>query len=533
MDGVIGVGFNGYLAHVNSEELINYRKVTNICKFIVFGYPFRVNSRRINVDCVGFNGHFVGAKIIFRVLVNYLDGNDTLVDGLEGQIAFAVIIVPAVVRFYQLGESGIVIVAFVGGAFVGPADYLPDVVLSGRRSLTANFYGLLWHDRSLVLINEADLDGIRNLTHRNFNYFVFDLDKEVAGIGQLIAFGNPFGLNRAGVHVPGVGLNDESVGIADLFLGSFVNELDGDFPGLAHDLAGDGGIASDFPSFRLGAPGQHERPFGVVGVIMPVRDLLIIGGKNEAVIRLDGANARREVYNNNAVVQIQMETLVGVLDIFVDAVKDYGKLIQLILGRVTGLVGRRLGLLSLVNRGGGRSGHFADGDGVIHGLTGVRLRHGVGVVNDHGAISRDIDSDVVTAFAVSGNVLKMAVLAVNLDGAAASPHGVGDNDVPGGDVAVVGDGDSVLKHIANSGRTLAVGNGNGLSYVELGHRLGARLFAAFVVNFSANYGLIFIITVVCTNGGTVTRNDGDCIGEAVIDYIVCGVGFCNINHSNA
>ena len=241
--------------------------------------------------------------------------------------------------------------------------------------------------------------------------------------------------------------------------------------GRAHDLAGDGGIASDFPSFRLGAPGQHECPFGVVGVIMPVRDLLIIGGKNEAVIRLDGANARREVYNNNAVVQIQMETLVVVLGIFVDAVEVYGELIQLILGRVTGLVGRRLGLLCLVNRGGGRSGHFADGDGVTHGVTGVSVLHRVGVVNVHGVISRDIDSDVATAFA-SGNELKRAVLAANLDGAAAFPHGVGDNDVLGGDVVEAANGDSVLKHIANSGRPLVVGNGNGLVYVKLGHRLG-------------------------------------------------------------
>ena len=436
-------------------------------------------------------------------------------------------------------------------------------------------------ERRIVAVNEVYVDGVDNLAHRDFNHIVHD--KEVAGRGQLVAIGNPLGLNRAGVHVPGVGLNDESVGITDRrIVVIYVNELDGDFLGLAlsdeldlrilvihelpavvvvvdeaydgvlivrgvgaaailgaelvnevlgfkgdvanilpeviqrnssdviaglveidespvvlrpgrdaidkdvyqsvdfisggrfgraHDLAGDGGIASDFPSFRLGAPGQHERPFGVVGISMPVLDLLIVSLKNEVVIRLDGADFIRVVYNNNAVVLIQMETLVGVLGIFVDAVEVYGELIQLILGRVTGLVGRRLGLLSLVNRGGDRSAHFAGGDGVIQSRTGVRLRHGVGVVNVYGVISRDIDSDVVTVFA-SGNGLKLAVLAAYHDGAAAFPHGVGDNDVLGVDLAVVGDGDSVLKRIANSGHTLAAGNVNGLVYVELGHRLG-------------------------------------------------------------
>ena len=309
--------------------------------------------------------------------------------------------------------------------------------------------------------------------------------------------------------------------------------------GRAHDQAGDGGdIASDYPSLILAIPGQHERLFGVVGISMPVRDLLIIGGKNEAVIRLDGANARREVYNNNAVVQIQMETLVGVLGICVDAFEVYVKLIQLILGRVMGLVGRRLGLLVLVNRGVDRIAHVADGDGIFHGLTGVRLRHGVGVVNDHGASSRDIDSDVVTAFAVSGNVLKMAVLAANHDGAAAFPHGVGDLDARGGDVAVVGDGDSVLKLIANSGRTLAVGNGNGLVYVELGHGLGRRgliivivgVFDAVVVDVELNdiaaalgsrgYREITIIDALVDRDGAKVRTVSGSCGDDYMRYVV-------------
>ena len=307
--------------------------------------------------------------------------------------------------------------------------------------------------------------------------------------------------------------------------------------GRAHDQAGDGGdIASDYPSLILAIPGQHERLFGVVGISMPVRDLLIIGGKNEAVIRLDGANARREVYNNNAVVQIQMETLVGVLGICVDAVEDYIKLIQLFLSGVTGLVGSGLGLLYLVNRGVDRIAHFAGGDGIFHGRTGVRLRHGVGVVNDHGAISRDIDSDVVTVFA-SGNGLRLAVLAANHDGAAAFPHGVGDLDVRSGTTAVVGDGDSVLKHIANSGRTLVAGNGNGLSYVELGHGLGARLFAAFVGVFDAvvvdvelndiaaalgsrGYREITIIDALVDRDGAKFRTVSGICGDDYMRYVV-------------
>ena len=441
-------------------------------------------------------------------------------------------------------------------------------------------------ERRIVAVNEVYVDGVDNLAHRDFNHIVHD--KEVAGRGQLVAFGNPRRIEVAGAHVPGVGLDDESVGITDLFLGSFVNELDGDFLGLAlsdeldlrilaigelpavvideghsgvpvvrdvraaailgaelfnevlgiksdvavvlpvlqlngsdfiavrvgihespvvlrpkrdaidkdfyqiadfissglvgraHDLAGDGGIASDFPSFRLGAPGQHERPFSGIGVIMPRRDLLIIGVKNEVVIRIDGADARHVVYNNNAVVPIQMETLVVVLGICVGALEDYGELIQLILGRVTGLVGRRLGLLSLVNRGGGRSGHFADGDGVTHGVTGVSVLHRVGVVNDHRATGRDIDSDRAGVYGVTG--------AIDNNGATIAPHGVGDNDVLGGDVVEAANGDSVLKHIANSGRPLAVGNGNGLLYVELGHGLRARigLLARFIDN-NLNY----------------------------------------------
>ena len=296
--------------------------------------------------------------------------------------------------------------------------------------------------------------------------------------------------------------------------------------GRAHDLAGDGGdIASDYPSLIRAIPGQHERLFGVVGISMPVRDLLVVGGKNEVVIRLDGANARREVYSNIAVVLIQVETLVGVLGICVDAVEDYIKLIQLILGRLTGLAGL-FRLLCLVNRGGGRNGHIADGDGIFHGLTGVRLRHGVGVVNVYGAISRDIDSDRAGVYGVTG--------AIDNNGATIAPHGVGDLDARGGDTVEVGDGDSVLKHIANSGRTLAVGNGNGLVYVELGHGLGARLFAgvfdAVVVDVELNdiaaalgsrgYREITIIDALVDRDGAKFRTVSGICGDDYMRYVV-------------
>ena len=302
-------------------------------------------------------------------------------------------------------------------------------------------------------------------------------------------------------------------------------DVDGVNDGLALDLAGDGSSAAIVPGFA--SPNQREGLFtaNFIGISMPARDQLVVSLKDEIVPGLDGANARREVYSNMAVVLIQLETLAGVLGICVDAFEVYVKLIQLILGRLTGLAGI-FRLLCLVNRGGGHSTRGADGDGIFHGLTGVRLRNGVGVVNDHGAISRDIDSDVVAVFA-SGNGLKRAVLAANHDGAAAFPHGVGDLDARGGDTVEVGDGDSVLKHIANSGRTLAVGNGNGLVYVELGH---GRLFAAFVFDFY--FSLILIVSVVRGKGRVIIA-EGSRIGEDAIDHVVGAEGLGHVDHRDA
>ena len=65
--------------------------------------------------------------------------------------------------------------------------------------------------------------------------------------------------------------------------------------GVALDLAGDGGSASDVPSFRYGVPGQQQRPFGVIGISMPARDLLVVSLKNKLVIRGNSA----DVYSIN------------------------------------------------------------------------------------------------------------------------------------------------------------------------------------------------------------------------------------------
>ena len=120
-------------------------------------------------------------------------------------------------------------------------------------------------------------------------------------------------------------------------------DVDGVDNGLALDLAGDGSSAAIVPSTVN--PNQREGLFtaNFVGVIMPVRDLIVVPLKHEIVIRRNGADVLFANLLNRAYAvgspQIEGLGIFRVLNFIVGALEDYGELAKVSVSRAAGLVG--------------------------------------------------------------------------------------------------------------------------------------------------------------------------------------------------
>ena len=116
----------------------------------------------------------------------------------------------------------------------------------------------------LVIRGGDPADGDRDNT--TFN-------RQVAGPGQLIVFGDPLGVNLGGVHVVGVGIHSHGVSAADFPIGHLVKEADRDVSRDALEDRGDGNEAlSPIPGDMLKHIGQsrgRRQSAAVLTVVAP------------------------------------------------------------------------------------------------------------------------------------------------------------------------------------------------------------------------------------------------------------------------
>ena len=124
--------------------------------------------------------------------------------------------------------------------------------------------------------------------------------------------------------------------------------------GLALDLAGDGGSASDFPSIVAGVPDQNEL-LALIFILMRGLSRRIIGAENLTIVRHDGANVLFATLINiisaDGSLQIEGLGIPHVINIFIDALEDYCELAKFRVIRVTGLFRLRVVVNLGVNDG--------------------------------------------------------------------------------------------------------------------------------------------------------------------------------------
>ena len=107
-------------------------------------------------------------------------------------------------------------------------------------------------------------------------------NRQVAGPGQLIVFGDPLGVNLGGVHVVGVGIHSHGVSAADFPIGHLVKEADRDVSRDALEHCGKGNISfTVIPEHMLNHVGQSsicgQCAIGIA-VIIPMDELIAVLG---------------------------------------------------------------------------------------------------------------------------------------------------------------------------------------------------------------------------------------------------------------